>query len=499
MEWLACGSGGNGALLTGSSADLSTFSPLHSRCLRRAAITTSGQHTALLSLDDVHEEAGGAHISTDARAVLLAGQNEYGQLGLPSSGPVLMPVPLACPRRVVSVALGWEHTVLATAEGDVLCAGRMDPVTSEQIPGDGGWKKIVGLPPCREVASGRTHTVALSRDGNHLYTWGGSVRHGLLPAGSRADVAVCISELPGSLGAVPSGSSPPRFVAVACGWQHCAVLCTNGGVIAWGSNRHGQCGADPSGPGGSTISVPTYVAGVGPGTLFRAISLRCGWSHSAVIATRDAGGGDPEARARNRVSALASEISASPPAVASPFALLTWGRADMGQLGRPFAEDGTADISSGGINSSSGGGGGSVAEPSWRASPVCLTASEPSAADGAGTGARSTRLSLTRERAPGASPSVILCPCESDPLALACGAEHTLCTASCGCVFAWGWNEHGNLGVGDSVNRWLPTRALGVGCGTQSRAAAVAAGGAVSFVEMRGPLAVDDSSGWRGP
>ena len=479
----------------GLSADVSTFSPLHSRSLRRAAITTSGQHTALLPLGDPREETDGATCPMAAQSMLLAGQNEYGQLGLPPSEPVLIPVPRACPQRIVSVALGWEHTVLATANGDVLCAGRMDPVASELIPGDGGWKKIVGLPPCSEVASGRSHTLALSRDGHHLYTWGGSARHGLLPAGSRSDAAVCISELPGlCLGAAPAGSSSPRFVAIACGWQHSAVLCSDGGVIAWGSNRHGQCGADPSGPGGTTMCVPSYVAGVGPGTHFRALSLRCGWSHAAVIAARAAGGSDSEVRVKYHQSAPAAEIGASQPAVAAPFALLTWGRADMGQLGRPFAGEGTAGISSGG---SSGGGGGGVAEARWRASPVRLIAGEPSAADGAGTVARSTRLSPTHECAPGASLSAQHCRCESDPLAVACGAEHTLCAASCGCAFAWGWNEHGNLGVGDSVNRWLPTRALGVGCGTQSRVSAVSAGGAVSFVEVqRSPLA--DGS-MRGP
>jgi alpha-tubulin suppressor-like RCC1 family protein len=43
--------------------------------------------------------------------------------------------------------------------------------------------------------------------------------------------------------------------------------------------------------------------------------------------------------------------------------------------------------------------------------------------------------------------------------ALACGAESSAFALRCGCcLFSWGWNEHGNLGVGDAAGRLRPAR-----------------------------------------
>jgi protein ATS1 len=45
---------------------------------------------------------------------------------------------------------------------------------------------------------------------------------------------------------------------------------------------------------------------------------------------------------------------------------------------------------------------------------------------------------------------------------LACGSEHVvvLCSSTGGRneLVAWGWNEHGNLGVGDTIDRSTPVR-----------------------------------------
>jgi hypothetical protein len=57
-------------------------------------------------------------------------------------------------------------------------------------------------------------------------------------------------------------------------------------------------------------------------------------------------------------------------------------------------------------------------------------------------------------------------PCRSGPLPngaaiheVWCGSEHTLACDASGALWARGWNEHGNLGVGRQdaiVNDWLP-------------------------------------------
>jgi alpha-tubulin suppressor-like RCC1 family protein len=46
-------------------------------------------------------------------------------------------------------------------------------------------------------------------------------------------------------------------------------------------------------------------------------------------------------------------------------------------------------------------------------------------------------------------------------------------------VVAWGWNEHGNLGTGDTENKAVPTLVCGL---SDLHVKAVAAGGAHSIV-----------------
>ncbi|GLC44604.1 hypothetical protein PLESTB_001324500 [Pleodorina starrii] len=45
---------------------------------------------------------------------------------------------------------------------------------------------------------------------------------------------------------------------------------------------------------------------------------------------------------------------------------------------------------------------------------------------------------------------------------VACGSEHSLAATESGAVFAWGWGRYGNLGDGESQDRYLPTRVVGL-------------------------------------
>lgn len=471
MNWRACGSGGSGALLSGTRDDCSVFVPVKSprgvsACPSlRPLVSTSGQHTALLCRAS----------AADACSVLyLAGENEHGQLATAPSAPVLIPVLVRLPRRIARVALGWEHTTLLMEDGDVLCAGRGCAV--EDSGAKSPWSRVRGLPPCRDVACGRAHTVALSRDGTSIFTWGWGAleRHGLLPGqpvapagGVEASCSLIAHplgpvsallyvdppplspEAPAAATATAEAAPPsPRrlFVGVACGWQHSAVLCSDGAVIAWGSNRHGQCGIDPV-PGDAApatggrrgVVPPGFVAGLGPGTPFRAEGIYSGWTHMAALA-------------RGAETAGAEETGAAPAAAGAPprpppLVVLTWGRTDLGQLGRPVLPRDPAGVEGGGADG-----------PSWRPSPV--------------------RLPIAAECSGGAEP---------EPAAVACGAEHVLCVAACGCALAWGWNEHGNLGLGHSSSCPRPVRVGGVGCGGAAgvrRVVSVVAGGAASFIEL---------------
>jgi len=64
---------------------------------------------------------------------------------------------------------------------------------------------------------------------------------------------------------------------VACGLQHTVLVTLGGEVLAWGSNKYGQCGC---GSKTELVPRPTYIAG-----LFghRCVSVACGGAHTFVI------------------------------------------------------------------------------------------------------------------------------------------------------------------------------------------------------------------------
>ena len=478
-RWVSCGSGGQGALLSGHERDLTTFSSLHeSLPLTSVSLVSSGQHTVLLDAD------------AEEVTFYVAGENTHGQLGFSSPDATLViPASIKYSLSVAKVALGWEHSVILTSQGEVLVAGRRTGSVNDNTSGDGasvpsGWTRAEGLPPCRDVACGRQHTLVLAGDKERVFSWG-STRHGLQPG--TTDIRNTCTTQPQALATLDSllkqptqgiGEATPLrqrdFIAVACGWQHSAVLCSDGSVITWGSNRHGQCGTEPgrSHPHG-VVNAPGFVAGLGPHSPYQARHLHSGWSHMAAIAepsvrgeteeaTRDVGASDfgdtyddkiagafdaaPLVAAPCAASDSSERLDRSPPSATLRHhsVILTWGRADLGQLGRRVASGHDHREES-------------VSLPHWHPAPVRL------AEFTGGSGCVHA----------GSLPV---------PRTVACGAEHVLCAAVCGCGFSWGWNEHGNLGLGDTVNRALPAR---IGCCSDGRRiTSVAAGGAVSFVEF---------------
>ena len=43
-------------------------------------------------------------------------------------------------------------------------------------------------------------------------------------------------------------------------------------------------------------------------------------------------------------------------------------------------------------------------------------------------------------------------------VAVAAGGQHSLGLRSDGSLWAWGWNLWGQLGLGDTTDRWVPTQ-----------------------------------------
>ena len=112
----------------------------------------------------------------------------------------------------------------------------------------------------------------------YLYTWGASEAVG------RGDVSGAGGRSAGGSTSTPKmleGAMGRQVIDVACGLQHTVIVTSEGHVLAWGSNKYGQCGTWGQ---AELIRRPQFVSG-----LFghRCTSVACGGGHT--LAVTDAG------------------------------------------------------------------------------------------------------------------------------------------------------------------------------------------------------------------
>jgi alpha-tubulin suppressor-like RCC1 family protein/serine/threonine protein kinase len=177
------------------------------------------------------------------------GSNLVGALGIGDDPrPRLVPTPVPGLSNVVYVSLGLYHTCAATLDGSVYCWGSN---TRGQI-GDGTTETrhvpvlVRGLGPARKVQCGDEHSCAEMKDGTAV-CWGSNV-HGELGNGTKVDLWSPT---------LVRGVSGIRKLSVGAGRHACAAL-TNGSVVCWGSNSHGQLGARV----GADSATPVAVEGL---------------------------------------------------------------------------------------------------------------------------------------------------------------------------------------------------------------------------------------------
>ena len=307
----------------------------------------------------------------------------------------------------ITLESGWDHALLLdTPSGLAYSFGLAEgpPGTPPPIPHPLTFKGRVTSLACGEkhsaaVVEGRVYTWGASRC-NALGLWGEEEGGAPFTAASPTDTLPANSLLSSDDGEV--------FISVRSGWGFCCALSSHARVAVWGANKHGQCASSPC-----KWVVPTWVREGGKDhDYLRATSLACGWSHCIAI-----------------------KAATSP----EGWCFFSWGRGDMGQLGRgcPKPVDGTHTP-------------GVVAGVDC----TCGAISPPS------------------------SPTAV------------CGSESTIVALPCGqCVWAWGWNEHGNLGVGEGLeSRWEPTR-VPLPPGMRVHQGGVRAAGATLIMELTSGMA----------
>jgi E3 ubiquitin-protein ligase HERC4 len=224
------------------------------------------------------------------------GRCNSGQLGLGGiddlyfSTPQRVKPPLNDSNRtlesVLSVGCGWEHTVIATANGEVYACGSNDHGQLGLLTGRKRFERVGSLETkcVKQVSCGQRHTAALSE--GEVFTLG---------ANSECQLGRKTDEDSTNVPRLVKGSWQYPVVQVTCGDKHTLILTADCQVFGWGSNSYHQVGLPF---GGARIPKPEH------------IELPCGVPVVQVVA-----GG---------CHSLALTVSGC---------LYSWGKNNFGQLG----------------------------------------------------------------------------------------------------------------------------------------------------------------------
>jgi alpha-tubulin suppressor-like RCC1 family protein len=177
-----------------------------------------------------------------------------------------------------SVAAGSAHTCALLSDGTAWCWGsnHNGMLGNTERKESAAPVRVAGLPGAVSLAAGNMHTCAVLKDGTAV-CWG-SNHHGQLGSG-----VAPFSPLPAAV----KGLSNAR--AVAAGWYHTCALLDGGEVACWGENREGQLGTgDSDGPEFCRIEeadVPCSRSAVKAAGLAGASSISAGGNHSCAVST----------------------------------------------------------------------------------------------------------------------------------------------------------------------------------------------------------------------
>ena len=352
---------------------------------------------------------------TDEGKVYAWGYNYYGQLGLGTSGngtnessPVL--IPTTALSNVSGIAAGRFHSLAFTTNGEVYAWGRNN---SGQLglgtSGDENNESSPVLIPTTAlsnvsgIAAGFDHSLALTTNGE-VYAWGNN-NNGQLGLGY--------------FGSNENNESSPVLIpttdlsnvsGIAAGHSHSLAFTTNGEVYAWGNNYFGQLGLGTSGDENnesSPVLIPTTalsnVSGIAAGNL-----------HSLAFTTN----GEVYAWGYNYYGQLGLGTSgnayneSSPTLITALSNITVSGIAAGAYHSLAFTTNG--EVYAWGYNNEGQLGLGTSGDENNESSPVLIPTTDLSNVSG-----------------------------------IAAGSIMSLAVTDEGKVYAWGYNNNGQLGLGD--------------------------------------------------
>ncbi|XP_051122990.1 ultraviolet-B receptor UVR8 [Andrographis paniculata] len=391
-------------------------------------------------------------ISDSGKLITWGSTDDLGQsyVTCGKHGEMPEPFPLPADAMIVKGAAGWAHCIAVTAGGEVYTwgwkecvpSGKVftDPSSGLSIDKDTFEKQSMLL---NEQVSPRSHGSRSS---------GGSVsgsdsrgsdenskRRRLSPAKQAAEGSASGDEALSAFPCLVSLNPGIRIAAVAAGGRHTLALSDVGQVWGWGYGGEGQLGL------GSRIRMVSsphpvpciesffnkdHAMGLSrgnmasegqafrvPGSYVKAIA--CGGRHSAVVT--DAG------------------------------ALLTFGWGLYGQCGQGSTDD---ELSPTCVSSLLGIRIDGIAAGLWHT--ICISADGDVYAFG---GNQFGQLGTGADQAE-TLPRLLEAPSLENTHAkiVSCGARHSAVVTEDGKTFCWGWNKYGQLGLGDVIDRNIPSQ-----------------------------------------
>lgn len=364
-----------------------------------------------IALADTHPSfsAGGTHsLAIDNQGRLWAwGYNTSGQLGKGTTVAGLSnwaPVQIGDESNWTAVSAGLAHSLAINIKGELYSWG----YNSNGILGKGhSLTEISNSSPVRvgldsnwtQISAGNDHSLALNSKGE-MFAWGGN--------GS------------GKLGKGASSMGPENYVPVQIGvdqtWAtisagqgHSLAINSKGELFAWGWNSSNQLGINSS----TNVFTPTKVS-----ERTDWVDVAAGYNHSLAL-TRDGklyafgnndngqlGKGDKNPAPLNSPVQIAADIGWQSISAGDSFTLsangvgklFSWGNNDAGKLGRNSGADVASNFS-----------------------PELITVLESVAG-------------------------------------ISAGEVHALGLTESGKLYAWGGNNNGQLGTGDSTSRLAPVQ-----------------------------------------
>jgi len=458
----AWGGNGNGQLGNNSTTDSSTPVAVSLGAM------PAGTKLVQLAGGDSHSLA----LAADGTAYAW-GYNGYGELGnstnTKSSTPVAVsPGAMPAGTRLAQLASGSlaDHSLALAADGTLYAWGfNADGELGNNSTDNSPVPVVPQLPDqalgYQQAAAGNSHSLGLRADGT-AYAWGWNYS-GQLGNNSTTDSYAPVAV---SLGALPTGT---RLVQVAAGGYHSLALAADGTAYAWGYNYFGQLGNNSTTDSHAPVAVS--LGAIPSGT--KLVQIAGGASYNLALAadgTAYAWGSNNFGQLGNNSTTdshtpVAVSLGALPTgtrlvqlagggshslALAADGTAYAWGRNNFGQLGNNSTTDSSTPVA---VSLGAMPAGTKLVQVAVGDShSLALAADGTVYAWGYNQYGQLGNNSTTNS----STPVAVTMPAGVRFVQLAGGGSHSLALAADGRLFAWGYNTYGQLGTGTKTNSLVP-------------------------------------------